>query len=117
MAKQIGYKDLNFKCRIENPTFKEQDEAGGTVDEYGLYVACPCYYETKNAYRSENEGYEKLVTETRVYIPWRLEFEANITKDSRVTIDRIGNSLGAVDSIRRYQDKNLLLEIRVINAD
>lgn len=72
--------------KLEDP-LKAPDGSGGQTEDYEEWVTLRGYFRQKSGSRNFESGYDQLVTEYEAFIPWRSEFENNMTKDTRLIYD------------------------------
>jgi hypothetical protein len=102
--------------RLEN-SVKTPDIAGGHQEDYGppFEVITRGYFRERSGFRQLEEGsYDQLVWEYEAYTWWRSEFENNINKDTRLTLD--DGRLFKIVSYKRMEEDRKYYRFLLITA-
>jgi len=92
MSPSIG--DMRSVVVFTLPT-KATDTTGGRTEAYTSTITTRGKLTRKDGFRSFDTGYDKQVSVYDLFVYWRKDMEANLTKDVTVTYD--GKNYSVVD--------------------
>lgn len=100
---------MRMVLKFEQVT-KSSDNTGGQNEQYAEWFTTRGYFQKKRNYRAFETGYDESVKTFEAWVPWRNEFEANISKDIRMTYE--GRSF-AIDTFEMVNEKRRLYHLEL----
>lgn len=67
-----------------NQPDKNPDGSGGNLENYSEWFVTRGFLQMENMLRDFDTGYDQSIKTYDCWVPWRNEFEANVTKDTRI---------------------------------
>lgn len=92
---------------------KASDTTGGQNEQYVDWFICRGKVKEMSNARKFNSGYDETVSVWQCWIPWRSEFEAGVTKDTRVVYD---NHILSVETYKLVNEKRRMYYIELKEA-
>lgn len=86
---------------------------GGMSEQFQEWVTCRGYFQRQRGYRNFEAGFDQLVTVYECFIPWRSEFDNNLTKDVRLIYD---NRIFKIESNERLEENRHIIKLTLTEA-
>lgn len=95
--------------KLENPA-KNPNGSGGQDENFQGWVACRGYFQRKRGYRNFESGFDQMVQEYECFLPWRSEFDNNMTKDTRLVYN---NRIFKIESTERIEENRHIIKLNL----
>lgn len=93
--------------KLENPA-KPANGSGGRSEIFEAWVTTRGYFKRKRGYRNFESGFDQMVQEYTCLLPWRSEFDNNMTKDTRLIYD---NRVFKIEGQERVEENRHIMEL------
>jgi SPP1 family predicted phage head-tail adaptor len=89
---------------------KDSDTTGGQFEAYPEWFTCRGYIEFERGFRDFETGRDESIKTFNCWIPWRSEFEVNVSKDTRVMYE---SREFAIESWRLLKEQRRMYQLQL----